>query len=121
MIDDRDIWCAANPLLKRYRADAAVQAAQRAPELLDAGGVDGCAIWKRILEAVADLARKARLAEVARRIVARRETAISRLLLAPLGPHIRELEEGAETDRGSRPGTATRSGPLPSLIVTIGA
>jgi len=40
-----------------------------------------------------DPAFKARLAEVARRIVARREPAMSRLLLAPLGPLIRELEE----------------------------
>jgi hypothetical protein len=30
MIDDRDIWSAANLLLKRYGVNAAIQAAQRA-------------------------------------------------------------------------------------------
>jgi len=57
MIDDRDIWRAAHLLMKRYGADAALQAAQRADELFDAGDSDGCAIWKRILEAVGELAR----------------------------------------------------------------
>lgn len=44
MIDDRNIWRAANLLLKRYGADAAIQAAQRADELFDSGDGDGCAI-----------------------------------------------------------------------------
>ena len=57
MIDDRDIWSAANLLLKRYGEDAAVQAAQRADELFDEGDFDGCAIWKRILAAVGELSR----------------------------------------------------------------
>jgi hypothetical protein len=57
MIDDPDIWRAANLLVKRHGADAAVVAARRADELLEAGDVDGCAIWKRILTAVAELAR----------------------------------------------------------------
>jgi hypothetical protein len=30
MIDDRDIWQAANLLIKRYRTDAAIQAARSA-------------------------------------------------------------------------------------------
>jgi hypothetical protein len=57
MIDDRDIWRAANLLLKRYGADAAAQAAQRADELFAEGDSDGHAIWKRILAAVGALTR----------------------------------------------------------------
>jgi len=57
MIDDPDIWRAANLLLKRYGADAAAQAAQRADTLLADSDSEGCAIWKRILAAVAELAR----------------------------------------------------------------
>jgi hypothetical protein len=57
MIDDPDIWRAANILIKRYGADAAIEAARRADELLEAGDRDGCAIWKRILSAVAELTR----------------------------------------------------------------
>jgi hypothetical protein len=57
MIDDLEIWRAANLLIERYGPDAAVMAAHRADELLALGDADGCAIWKRILEAVADLSR----------------------------------------------------------------
>lgn len=57
MIDDREIWRAANLLIKRYAIDAAIQRAQRADELFDSGDSDGYAIWKRILEAVGELAR----------------------------------------------------------------
>jgi triphosphoribosyl-dephospho-CoA synthetase len=59
MIDDSDIWRAANLLVKRHGADAALTAARRADEMLAAGGVESCAIWKRILEAVAELTRTA--------------------------------------------------------------
>jgi len=52
-----DIWRAANLLVMRHGSDAALVAAQRADELLEAGDIDGCAIWKRILAAVAELAR----------------------------------------------------------------
>jgi triphosphoribosyl-dephospho-CoA synthetase len=41
MIDDLDIWRAANLLIKRYGPDAAVMAAQRADELLAVGDADG--------------------------------------------------------------------------------
>ena len=50
-----DIWRAANILVKRRGADAAMVAAQRADELLAAGDVEGCAVWKRILAAVDEL------------------------------------------------------------------
>ena len=57
MVDDPDIWRAANLLVKRHGADAALTAARRADELLAAGDDEGCAIWKRILEAVSELTR----------------------------------------------------------------
>ena len=59
MIDDLDILRAASILIKRHGADAAIEAARQADELLEAGGMDGCAIWKRILSAVAELTRTA--------------------------------------------------------------
>jgi hypothetical protein len=46
---------AANIPIKRHSADAALVSARRADELLEAGDTDGCAIWKRILAAVAEL------------------------------------------------------------------
>jgi hypothetical protein len=58
MVDDRDIWRAANLLVRRNgRPDAAPAAARRAEELLAAGDVEGYAVWKRILSAVAELTR----------------------------------------------------------------
>lgn len=44
MVDGRDIWRAANLLIKRYADDAAIQAAQRADELFNSGDSDGYAI-----------------------------------------------------------------------------
>jgi hypothetical protein len=57
MIDDLDILRAANILIKRHGPAAALVAAQRADELLATGDLEGCAIWKRILAAVAALTR----------------------------------------------------------------
>jgi hypothetical protein len=45
--------------VKRDGADAAMVAANRADEPLAAGDPEGCAIWKRILHAVGELARTA--------------------------------------------------------------
>jgi hypothetical protein len=47
----------ANKVLSRSVADATFVAARRADELLEVGDMDGCAIWERILAAVAELAR----------------------------------------------------------------
>jgi hypothetical protein len=57
VVDDPDIWHAANLLVKRHGADAGHVAAQRADELLNSGYVEGYAVRRRILEAVADLPR----------------------------------------------------------------
>jgi hypothetical protein len=48
MVDDPDIWRAANLLIERHGADAALAAARRADELLAAGDTEGCAIWNRL-------------------------------------------------------------------------
>ena len=57
MVDNPDIWRAANLLVKRHGDDAVLTAVTRADEMLAAGDVEGCAIWKRILGAVAELTR----------------------------------------------------------------
>jgi hypothetical protein len=47
-------------LLKRHGVDAELAAAQRADEMLNRGDVEGYAVWRRILSAVADLTRTKR-------------------------------------------------------------
>ncbi len=39
---------------------AALEAAQRADAMLEKGGVDGCAVWKRIVAAVEEIERTER-------------------------------------------------------------
>ncbi len=55
MIPDLDIYRSANVLVKRHGADAPIHAAMRAAAMLDAGDLDGYAVWKRILRAVEEL------------------------------------------------------------------
>ena len=55
MIPDLDIWRSANLLVKRHGQDAPIEAAMRADAMLEAGDLDGCAVWKRILKAVEEL------------------------------------------------------------------
>jgi hypothetical protein len=53
MIPDLDMWQAVLLMVKRYGADAAVEAAARADELLDEGDVDGARVWwQRIANAI---------------------------------------------------------------------
>ena len=56
MISGREIWQTANVMVKRYGEDAATESAKRADELFDEGDADGCAIWRRITEAIKGLA-----------------------------------------------------------------
>ncbi len=60
MISDLDIYRSAQVLLKRHGPDAPIQAAMRADELLEAGDLDGYAVWKRIVKAVGELLSKER-------------------------------------------------------------
>ncbi len=59
MIPDLDIYRAANVITKQYGQDAPIHAAMRADAMLEAGDLDGLAVWKRILRVVEDLQRKA--------------------------------------------------------------
>ncbi len=58
MIPDLDIYRAANLLVKRHGEDAPIEAAMQADAMLEAGDLDGYAVWKRILWAVGELRRE---------------------------------------------------------------
>ncbi len=55
MIPDLDIYRAANAIVKQRGPDAPILAAMRADAMLEAGYLDGYAVWKRILRAVEEL------------------------------------------------------------------
>ena len=55
MIPDLDIYRSANVLVKQHRQDATLEAAQRADAMLEAGDMDGPAVWLRIVKAVEEL------------------------------------------------------------------
>jgi hypothetical protein len=55
MIPDIDIWRSAHILVKQHGEDAPVEAAQRADAMLEAGDLDGHAVWLRIVKAVREL------------------------------------------------------------------
>ncbi len=57
MIPDLDIYRSANLLVKQHGEDAPIHAAMRADVMLEAGDLDGYAVWKRILRAVKELQR----------------------------------------------------------------
>ncbi len=57
MIPDLDIYRSAQVLVKRHGEDAPIHAAMRADELLEAGDLDGYAVWRRVLRAVGALQR----------------------------------------------------------------
>lgn len=52
IVVDLDVWRCAALLTKRHGKDAAIVAAQRADELLDAGDAEGQATWRRIVDAI---------------------------------------------------------------------
>jgi len=58
MIPDLDIYRSANLLVKRHGQDAPIRAAMRADAMLEAGDLDGLAVWKRILRVVEELQRR---------------------------------------------------------------
>ncbi len=55
MIPDLDIYRTANLLVRRHGEDAPIHAAMRADAMLEAGDLDGYAVWKRVLRAVEEL------------------------------------------------------------------
>jgi hypothetical protein len=52
MIPDLDIYRGANVIIKQYGEDAPIHAAMRADAMLEAGHLDGYAVWKRILRLI---------------------------------------------------------------------
>jgi hypothetical protein len=55
MIPDRDIWRAANLLIREYNSEAELVAARRADEMLERGDHDGQRVWLRIKRAIVEL------------------------------------------------------------------
>jgi hypothetical protein len=56
MIPEIDIWRAASLMLKRYGEKALEESAARADELFAEHDHDGAAVWRRIIDAVGQLA-----------------------------------------------------------------
>ncbi len=57
MTSDIDIFRSANILVKQYGEDAPIEAAMKADAMLEAGDLDGYAVWMQILRAVEELQR----------------------------------------------------------------
>jgi hypothetical protein len=55
MMPDRDIWRAANLLIREHSTDAEVVAARRADEMLELDDRDGQLVWLRIRRAIVEL------------------------------------------------------------------
>ena len=55
MLTDLDIYRSAKLLIDQHGADALIEAARRADELLDAGDLDGQLVWLKIRKAVLEL------------------------------------------------------------------
>jgi hypothetical protein len=55
MIAEKDIWQAANLMIRRYGEDAAAEAERRADQLRREGELAGSLTWQRILTAIGKL------------------------------------------------------------------
>ena len=60
MVEEIDIYRAANQLVSRYGEDAEFEAAKQADAMLEAGDIEGQGVWQRILAAVDELQRQKR-------------------------------------------------------------
>ena len=58
MVSDIDIFRSAKLLIDKHGDDAALIAIKRATKMLDAGDVDGYAVWKRIVDAIKNMQRE---------------------------------------------------------------
>jgi len=54
MIPDRDIWRAANLLIREHKTEAELVAARRADEMLERGDREGQLVWLRIRQAIVE-------------------------------------------------------------------
>jgi len=64
MIPDLDIYRSAQVLVKQHGEDAPIHAAMRADAMLEAGDLDGYAVFKRIVKAAEELLSKERPPEI---------------------------------------------------------
>ncbi len=55
MTSGLDIYRSARLLVKQHGQDAAIEAERRVDAMLEAGDLDGLAVWKRTLRAVEEL------------------------------------------------------------------
>ncbi len=55
MVSDLEIYRSANVLVQQHGEDAPIEAAMRADAMLEAGDLDGHAVWCRIAKAVEEL------------------------------------------------------------------
>ncbi len=60
MIPDLDIYRSAQVLVREHGTDAPIHAAMRADAMLEAGDLEGCAVFKRVLMAVEEMLSKER-------------------------------------------------------------
>jgi hypothetical protein len=56
VIPEIDMWRVANLMLNRYGSNAELESARRADELWDDGDTAGAAVWRRIIDAIGQLA-----------------------------------------------------------------
>ena len=47
MVEEIEVWRAANQLVERYGEDAELEAAMRADAMIEAGDVEGQRVWNR--------------------------------------------------------------------------
>jgi hypothetical protein len=55
MIPEIDIWRVASLMLSRYGDEADIESAIRAEELFEEGYHSGAAVWRRVIDAIAQL------------------------------------------------------------------
>ena len=55
MTSDLDIYRSASELIKQHGEVADIEAAMRADELMEAGDMEGRAVWLRIIKAIEEL------------------------------------------------------------------
>ncbi len=60
MTSDLDIYRSANELIEQQGDAADIEAAMRADELMEAGDMEGRAVWLRIVKAIEELLSKER-------------------------------------------------------------
>ncbi len=55
IVDDLDIYGSANKLIEQHGEDAPIHAAMWADDLMEAGDMEGEAVWRRIVKAIEQL------------------------------------------------------------------